>query len=434
MNNDELFNRLNVHGSHCVEKLNFAAAECAFQQALSINPKSEMIFSNLGALHWNMLDFDKAYYYTKEALKINPNYAAAHGNLGLLLDAENKFEEALKETNEAIRLDPKKIDYQWDRMITYMDMGDWERGFDEYWVRFRYKFKDYSPLPYPEWEGEDLNEKIIYMQTEQGVGDRILFARFLKVIKDKYPTCRILVATEPENYPLFWEYKRRKYIDEFVPFDMPYPKADFGVYLMSIAKALKLRPDNIPENNDLMLTHAQFYKNKFKPKTFRKNSLKIGICWSGNPLFVLNHWRSMPLTKMCQLIDDPDITFFSFQQFGTAEITKAGMTPMLFDLSEPMKTWHGTMACMQHMDLIISVDTSIVHLAGTLNIPVWNILNTASYWPYGRTDNTTTPWYPSMRLFRQKKRGDWDTVLDDVKEELLKFKAEKKKKLKLVFL
>ena len=421
MKNSELVRNLNNHGTICVEKLNFVAAEQAFQHCLKLEPNNAMVLSNLGALYWNTLDFDKAYHYNQLALQANPNYASAYGNLGLLLDAQNKFEESLNATNKAIELDPKKIDYYWDRMITYLDMDDWERGFNEYHVRFKFKSKDYSPLPYPEWEGEDLNGKTIYLQTEQGVGDRILFARFLTVLKEKYPSCRILLITEPENLPLFWEYKRLGYIDEFVPFNVPYPKADYGIYLMSIAKILNLRSNNVPANNNILENYAKHFRVKL---TSLRSSPKIGICWGGNPLFVLNHWRSMPFAKICKLINDPDLTFFSFQSDGRAkEIEASGMTPMLFDLSPKIQKdgWNGTMACLRQMDLIISVDTSIAHLAGAMNVPVWNMLNTASYWPYGRF-NLTTPWYPSMKLFRQKSPGDWDSVIDQVLEELEEFK------------
>lgn len=424
-NDDVLFTWLNDYGTKCVENRQFAGAEQALLQANKLKPDNIASLTNLGAFYWHTLNFPKAHHYLNQALAANDHYAPAHSNLGLLLDSENNFEGALKHHQIAINLDPNQLSFQWDRMITYLDMGNWEQGFNEYNVRFKYKNKEYTPLPYPEWEGEDLNGKTVYIQTEQGVGDRILFARFLKVLKELYPTCKILLITESENYPLFWAYRQFGYIDEFIPLNVPYPKADYGIYLMSIARVLNLRYETAPTNNDLLQNYARHFAKGIKLTTNR-HSPKVGICWGGNPLFIMNHWRSIPFEKICKLVDDPDIAFFSFQADDRAkDIEKYGMTAMLFDLSPQIKKdgWNGTMGCLQHMDLVISMDTALVHLAASMNLPVWNLLNTASYWPYGRFE-LTTPWYPTMKIFRQPSPGDWDGVIDKVKEELQRFKAE----------
>jgi tetratricopeptide (TPR) repeat protein len=392
-------------------------------------PGHDRILGNLGAVYWNVKDIDQSLEYSLAAVAANNNNMAAHCNLGLLYNSMNKFDEAEQEYRLAQKLNPDKADYAWNLMMNHLDRGDWKRGLEEFDVRFRYASHDYEGFNFPRWHGEDLTDKTLLIRAEQGVGDCIMVSRFLPLIKEKWPSSKILFLTQHWNLPLFWEYKRRGVIDEFVPFGVLYPEADYGIYMMSLLGIFNTTPDNIPPDPGFLKDYAKHVRS-FKLKTTRSTP-KVGICWAGNPDFLMNHWRSFPLETMAPILTDPDITFFSLQMDeAQKDIERLGMTPILFDLAPRIKKegWNATISAVQQLDLVITVDTAPLHLAGALDIPVWGLLNHANYWPYGRDGKLTTPWYPSLKLVRQDYPGQWETainrVVSDLKEFKTKFKPE----------
>jgi hypothetical protein len=416
MEDKELAELLNNSATMNIKNRNFETAIPMLRQAMALEPGSAMITTNLGCAYWNLLDFETARKYFRDAMTIDPDHASAYANMGLMLASDNRFDAAQQMFERAINLDPQNASYRWDEMITKLDMGEWRDGFKDYSIRFDYKAEDYKVLPYPQYTGGDLRGKTLFVVAEQGIGDRIMFSRFLVELKKKYPGMRLLFMTEQITWPLFWNMKLRGVIDELIPLNVPYPKADFAIYQMDLAGALGLERDNIPPCYDYLKEYANII-GKGTTKTTRKSN-KIGIAWRGNSEFLLNHWRSTELKQWLCLFDNPNVTWFSLQIDGTDDIKKLGLDCMIYDCADKLKAggWNQTIQIVSSLDLVISVDTAVAHLAGALGVPCWLLLHKANFWPYGRIH--TNEWYSKQEYIKQTRVGDWAGVFDDVRTRI----------------
>lgn len=420
MDNLKIAEMLNNYSVTCKEQKNFHAAKVALKRAIALHPNASILWGNLGVILWNLNEFIEAEKALKHALTLIPDHeketviASPYANYGLLCASLQRWDEAEDLFKKAIAIEKEKLNPQWDYACMLLEKGDWERGLDAYEVRL--PFKNFPKFPFPMWNGEDLNNKTIYIQSEQGMGDRILFGRYLFWLKEKYPNARIIFLSDSPGVSLFWEFKEQNIV-EFLPIGVPYPKADFGIYLLSLPKFHGSRPDNIPKDPGLIkkriLPYAK-YCNLPQPHT---KSLKVGIAWTGNPEQDLNLFRTIPFELMLSLAENPNVTLYSLQVGdGTETIKKFNAGEIICDLAPDLKTYVQTGQTMMHLDLVISCCTSVLHLAGALDIPAWGILPSNPYWVW-LTDRSDSIWYPSVKLYRQKTPGNWD-IINKVKEDL----------------
>lgn len=408
---DELCVTFNNYGYQAKKNGHFFAAKQAFLQSLKLK-KTSVALGNLGSIYHDLNDYETAKDYMYEALNLNPNDAMTWTNLGLIYATKRKYEDSINCFNKALGIDPNWIAAKWNRSISLLDSGEWTQGFKEYSSRFEYEKENYPTYPAPLWNGEDLSYKSIIVYGEQGFGDRILFSRYIFALKQKYPKCHISLMTEHALHPLLWEFVAYG-ICSYLPMGVPIPKSDYGVYIMSLPGLMGTTPNDVPPDPGLIKQRILPFKDSYELKTLTPKGIKVGICWAGNPAQVLNHQRSIPFAKILDLIDDPFITWYSLQVGPKSkDIVEFGAEKLLIDLApEIMKegfTKTGTF--MMNLDLVISIDTSVVHLAGALGIPTYTILAYAPYWIWTGNE-TKTAWYPNMRLFRQKTPGSWDDPL-----------------------
>lgn len=415
---------LNQHGIELRAAGCNAAAAVAFSRAINISPLDPMLWSNLAAAYWNQRRYGEAEWAARNAHAIDPKHLEARANLGLILNSLMKWDESEALLKDVTADDPSLIHSQLDLGFLNLNRGDWDLGLKLYELRLQYTgwSQPYARFPMPFWQGEDLNGKTLYIQSEQGIGDTILFSRFIHQVYSKYPECKIKFSCPPEMINLFWEF--RHYV-EFLPRGIPWPESiDYGCYLASLPHLLGVTVDTVypdPGMIYLRIKRQREIKRFELPKAFA--SLKVGICWTGNPKQANNDLRSIPFDVMLQLASDPNVLLYSLQVGpGQEDIAKFGGAGLICDISEDISGDLVRTGCaMAELDLVITCCTSVAHLAGTLDVPCWTLLCYDPYWIWLR-ERENTVWYSKMRLFRQPTPGDWDSVIKNVSVALRTFR------------
>lgn len=406
----------------------YATAIVALQRAIAIDPKHPQLWSNLGNILWNMGRFEDALEPMRRAAAMDPTSAAYHGNLGLLYASLRMFDEAETEFASAIDVattDQDRMGAIWDRGLMRLEQGDWARGLVDYDIRIPLRGAPlYLGFPCPTWNGEDLAGKSLYVAPEQGLGDRILLSRYFAVIKARWPTCRIVTCVNDTMVNLLWEFRDQV---EFVFEGCPWQDFDYAIHQASLIRVLSPDPVLVPADPGLIKARVEQERalGKFECPQPHLGGLKIGIAWTGNPEMLRNAERSIPLDLLLTLAEDPDITLFGFQVGeGSEQIAEHCADDLVFNFGPELGRL-GLVAAgvaMSEMDVIITACTSTAHLAGALGLNVWTLLCFDPYWVWLQdgAKRETTVWYPSMRLYRQPRPGDWATVIAQVRDELTK--------------
>ena len=299
--------------------------------------------------------------------------------------------------------------------------GDYQAGFETF--NWRWKGDELTPpeFPFPKWTGEDLEDKTILVLPEQGFGDTILMARFLNSLKRR--GCTIKMVIKQPLRRLFA--KVEEYIDvietqdELEGCDFWVPMMDLPLYLGVTIESLPApAPMYIPEDS---VERAQNILAPFKDR------FKIGVMWSGSVTYRANHKRSFSHERFLELADIPNIQMFSLYKGPLLDNFKNdGTSSLIIDAAGNDRDFADSAALMQELDLVVSMDSAIVHVAGSMGLEVWNLLHSEPYWLYEPFPDHT-PWYPSMRLVLQKRSGDWDAVFKELKKDIIKRVKEWKK-------
>ncbi|MGH9808670.1 MAG: hypothetical protein ACRD9W_15735 [Terriglobia bacterium] len=251
---------------------------------------------------------------------------------------------------------------------------------------------------------------------EQGAGDCILMSRYFAVLKEKYPRARLLHMVPSHLESLFWGYRG---IVEFIPMGVPWPEADYCTWQMSLPRHLGTMVEAIPADPGVIRNRIEPYKNAVELPKPNLPSLKVGLRWTGNPEQQQNAARSVPLELMAEFAELPEVCAYSLQVGdGADDVARLGYGQLIWDMSRDLSRGYvATATAMLHLDLVITVCTSIAHLGGCLGVPTWVMLCHDAYWIWGR-ERKDSPWHPSATLFRQSKPGEWRPVIDAVKSAL----------------
>ncbi len=390
--------------------LDEALALC--DQVLTANPTDPLAHNNRGIVLKNMNRCEDAIASFHQAINIFPNYVDAHLNLAVVLRDAGRIEEALVHTREAIRSAPTHAEAHWNHAFLLLMKGDFEEGWKKY--EWRWRMREYHTrkrdFVQPCWSGEPLSKRIILLHAEQGIGDTIQFIRYARclaqqgarVVVECPPSLTRLLATIPE-------------IESVVEKGASLPAFDFHAPLMSLPRLLDTRLDSIPHAVPYLFPKPD---DHLPVNLFSGKGLRVGIVWGGNPTHLNDQQRSIPLTALRPLLEIPGVQFFSLQ-VGPQQAALSDLPASISvkDLSPWLRDMHDTAVAASQMDLIVSVDTAVAHLAGALNKPVWLLLPFAPDWRW-MLHRPDSPWYPSMRLFRQTTPGDWAGVVDKARLEL----------------
>ena len=382
-----------------------AAAAC-YRRALALKPGSASFLSNLGNVLRELGQHESAAANHQRAVNISPNTPEPIYNLGLVLRDMGHLREALGCFTKAISLKPDYIDAHWDHSLTLLQMGHYEDGFREYEWRWRLPNNTNRLAERARWDGAaDIAGKTLLLQQEQGMGDMIQFIRYARLVKE-CGARQVIVECAP---PLSRLFATAPGVDRIVLKGDPLPPFDFYVPVMSLAAIFGTTLDAIPGTFPYL--SAPSIHNVRIPVP-NGTLLKIGIAWAGKPTHQNDRNRSCPLEHFIKLTGFHGAAFYSLQVGPhSQDLNKWSCQALVSDLSPKLGDFADTAAAMQQLDLVVAVDTSVIHLAGALGKEVWALLPYACDWRWlsGRSD---TPWYPSMKLFRQDKAGDWKEMFE----------------------
>jgi tetratricopeptide (TPR) repeat protein len=385
----------------------------AQRTAIAAKPDFAEAHSNLGnALH-ALRRFDEAVAAYRCAIELRPDYADAWANLGTTLHHSGSFDEGIVALRRAVALAPRHANAHSGLGILLLMRGDLAEGWDEYEWRLRSSERKGPRFPERPWQGESLVGKHIYLQAEQGFGDSIQFARYIPLLAAR--GAAVTVRVHQQLVRLFRESLPGITVlgDRGDP--APY---QCDAVLLSLPRLLQTRLETIPADVPYLRTPGETAKLWAK-RLSGMAGLKIGLVWAGNPEHANDHRRSIDPQALKPLVAVPGTSFASLQYGArTADLKKLkrGKFPMS-DLSRHFGDFVDTAAAVEALDLVITVDTSVAHLAGALGKPVWVLLPWVTDWRWmlAREDN---PWYPTMRLFRQQRGEDWAAVIARMTAEL----------------
>jgi hypothetical protein len=391
----------------------FDEALISYDHAISLNPENPIAYFNKGIVLNTLGRYEEALISYKRSLVLRPDYIEALVNLGNLQSDLNRHNEALASYAKVHEIKPNHAEAHWGESISNLKLGNFTSGFAKY--EWRWQNKKLNPqsqnFTKPVWLGkESLIGKTIYLYAEQGLGDSIQFCRYAKFVSAQSAT--VVLGIQP---PLKILLSNLQGIDRIVTSGDPLPNFDYHCPLMSLPLAFGTNMDSIPVDIPYLSSEpakVAVWKLRLKETT----KAQVGLVWSGSTGHANDHNRSIPLAKILKLITG-EFQFFSLQKEVLQTDYEALQQANLQHFGDQLHDFTDTAALIELMDLVISVDTSVAHLAGAMGKPVWLLLPFNADWRW-LLDRDDSPWYPTMRLFRQNAPGDWDGVLERVKNEL----------------
>jgi tetratricopeptide (TPR) repeat protein len=370
------------------------------ERALALMPDCPETLNNLGVVLIDIGRVEEAITRYQQALALEPDRGATHYNLGIALERQDRYAEALACYARALALKPDYAQAHFNRSLALLRTGQFDEGWQEYEWRFavaRYdrKFDRVS------WSGEPLAGRRILLHAEQGFGDTLQFVRYVPVVAERGGR---VVLEVPE--PLVRLARTVAGVSEVVAVGDPLPAFDCHCPLLSLPRVFKTNLGTIPDAVPYLSVPAEA-SSVWAEQIAAAPGLRVGIVWAGATVGAVDPRLLQPLWETAS------ISWFSLQVGDPSGDTLLLDAKKIADLSPWLSDFAETAAAVCQLDLVISVDTSVAHLAGALSRPVWIML---PYWPDWRwlIERTDSPWYPTARLFRQKKAGDWSSVVREV--------------------
>ena len=386
-----------------------------YQQAIALNPNYIKARHNLGSTFKELGDLDSAIECYQQVISLQPDFGESYNNLGTILREKGDLKSALDYYQKAVELQPDNANTRRNFAMALLLAGDLKQGFAEYEWRWKCEefFDRHSHCHFSEplWDGSGLQGRTILLYTEQGFGDALQFIRYVPLVAEKGG--KVIVQCPPKLMRLFATVSG---IDQLVTKELALPEFQVRAPLMSLPHILGTTLETIPSQIPYLGNNCLD-----RPCIRVQNPCcaKVGIVWATKP----NH----PTTKIrsCQLQDfltllDPDIAFYSLQKGPQAEELQS-VTNDIISVGEQLNDFADTAVVISQLDLIITVDTAVAHLAGAMGKPVWILLPFDPDWRW-MLQRQDSPWYPTMRLFRQSRTGEWSEVLEAVRQALQSLK------------
>jgi tetratricopeptide (TPR) repeat protein len=403
-------------------RLDDAVASC--KRALELRPDYAIAFSNMGNALRDLGRTDEALVAFGQAVRLRPGMAELHYNLGNTLIDQLRMEEATAAFEEVIRLKPTWAEGHFHMGLTRLAVGDFGRGWPEY--ESRTGIRGFGPLRnfhQPQWDGKQLDGKTILLHDEQGQGDTIQFVRYVQMVAERVGPRRggrIILGCQPSLVRLLAKVPD---VHRIIAAGSPMPEFDVHCRLLSLPLAFGTDLATIPAPVPYLHAEAnlsQSWAQKMGPRQPPANGgeIRVGLTWAGSSGHAHDYKRSLVSSQLAELAEIPRLSLYSIQKGAAAEQARALPPGMkLIDLAADLVDFADTAALIDNLDLVISVDTSVAHLAGAMGKPTWILLPYSPDWRWmlGRDDS---PWYPTARLFRQKSAGDWTEVVRKVVESL----------------
>ena len=395
----------------------YRLAEYAHRRAYDLDPQAAGVRANLANVLSDLGQMDASIALRQSLLAEDPDLPEQVSLIGRCLRGSGRYQQAIDWLLPAVGRFPDYADIQMQLALAQMASGDYDNGFENYRARWRTEEVKRPKVPFAEWNGEPLEGKTIVVLPEQGFGDAVLMARHLPDLKAM--GARVILIVEKPLLRLFSRIKGADIVASGLPANA---KADFYISMMDLPRLAVSTDDDIRPPTELFIPDDSVERAKSIVTPFQGKT-RIGVVWSGSTTYRGNAFRSFTHRELWPLLDLPDTQVFSlykgpyldaFQQDGTAGL--------MVDAGSTDRDFADCAAMMQEMDLIITSDTATAHIAASLGLPTWVILHTDAFWVY-RHNGTTTPWYPTMRLFRQNAALEWASVIEEVKQAVIEWKA-----------
>ena len=440
---------------YVLQRLNQSQAALEnYQIALSINPTDYEIYNNLGVIYLSLKNYTKALEVFEKSLTLKPEYVEAHSNRGTALQELLRLNEALASYEKAIKLRPEFAeahlgrgdcllellyldealssyhsglsaetleDCQWNKAFIYLLSGEFRKGWPLFESRWKSKSLKMPPTSFtqPRWFGkESLAGKTILLFSEQGLGDTIQFIRYVQFLENL--GAQVILQVQA---PLVALLQQVSGVTAILPTDQAPPPFDFQCPLMSLPLAFNTELLSIPNSPAYLKADSSKtaqWEARLQPKTKRR----IGLAWSGNHHHKGDHKRSIPLEKLLAYLPS-DADYISLQkEIRDTDIDYLKKNTPIQHFENQLIDFSDTAALLNCIDQVISVDTSVAHLAGSMGKKTWVLLPYCPDWRW-LLNRTDSPWYPSLRLYRQKKPGEWDAVLEELRNDLQPFEQSK---------
>ena len=394
-----------------------------YLKAADLNPKNVTAWSNAGAILQQLGRHEEALGALNKALALDPKHALSLNNTGLAFSELGEFGLARECLNMAVEVKPDYEAARWNRAILDLLHGDYTRGWEGHELRHVQlgRIGGLRTFPEPRWNGERFDGKRLLIWPEQGLGDQLQFIRFLPRVKALGGTVVLMCAA-----PLRDMFRALvPSADEVVVTDTPYEACDLQAPLMSLPYILGLGDELDSACVPYLRPVGEMPAQIGGVLTNSSRKPRVGVVWAGQPKHQNDANRSINLDIFSKMFDCSDVEWYSVQKGEAAETRLAELNvrraselaPTIAGLGPLFMSFMDTSHALSRLDLVITVDTAVAHLAGAMGIPCWVLLpfNPDWRWQITRSD---TPWYPSLRLFRQPKRGEWDSVIAHVMREL----------------
>lgn len=399
------------------------ASILAAQRASALAPDHAGCLTNLGNTLIDASRIDEGIRTQRRAHALAPDDQLIRRNLAVALREGCLFSEALEHIDALLSQSPDESSLQWERALCLLYQGDYAHGWPAFETRWKLPTMAAHWPQIPHWQGQDIAGQHLLVTEEQGFGDTILCSRYLPVlIKRVGAIGSVTLACKKPLHPLLREIAglhltTMKEADKTIAADIQ--TFDCQVTMMSLPGIFKTTLDTIPPPAPLRAADNLLPAIRTALNA-AGNRLKVGIVWSGSVTFGNNRKRATTAARFAALAAIPNVEIYSLQK-GPREtdLRASGMTAIIHEIGPMLNDFSETAAVLRELDLVIMTDSSVAHLAGSLNVPVWNLLHDCPYWLYLHERNDS-PWYPSMRLYRQNTPGDWDElfsrVIDDLKQ------------------
>jgi tetratricopeptide (TPR) repeat protein len=400
-------------------------ALASYRRALELKPNYAEAYSNLGSALQNLGRLDDALASYRRALEIKPDYAEAYSNLGSALQDLGRLDDAMASYYRALEIKPHHAE-------THYNLGDallLSGRLSEGWHKYEYRWKVGSPrqprpaTSLPQWTGQTtLPDDRLLIFTEQGMGDRLQFSRYLPLAGNRFRNGVSVVVDRPLQ-ALF----RRSFPDVEILDAVPVDQSawQWQCPLLSLPLAFGTTLETIPRDIPYLVpepARASYWHSRIAALGLPDSARKIGVVWKPGKLMKNANLRSLSLQQLAPLLNQPGCSWFSLQKEPDPDRMPWVSSGKLIDWSEEFSDFGETAGLLTNLDLVVSVDTSVAHLAGALGKPVWLLNRHASEWRWMR-NREDSPWYPTMRIFTQKRAGDWDETIGDMAAALTALSA-----------
>jgi tetratricopeptide (TPR) repeat protein len=448
----DLIDARNDLGAALIEAERFDEAEEVFRGILAIQPRYVFAHSNLASIFTKKGRMEEAAAACRRALEIEPGYLDAQTNLvsallalnqikealavsevvgrarpddalalsnwGCALRANGRLEEALTLMRRALELRPDKAEYHWNAALTLLGAGQFKEGWEEYEWRTKLPHLARPDLTAPPWQGEDLAGRTLLIHQEGGFGDVIQFIRYLPMIRARRATGVVFEG----RAPMLSLMQMQPGVDAVVERGQRLPAHDFQCAPQSLPRLFGTELQTIPAEVPYLLVDAEkrsAWRQRLAGPPYQEGGKRpffVGLCWAGSEQ--ANDFRSRTLEVFAPLAEVEGVTFLSLQK-GAAAGSMAGVSAGLnvVDAAAAVEDFSDLAALVSCVDVVASVDTAVAHLGGALGIPTWILIprNPDCRWLIQREDS---PWYPTVRLFRQERYRDWEGPMRRMAEEL----------------